>query len=302
MVSSLAAQLLQQASVNSEVLNSQSRRRHYAYSFLFSEQEAGQHDLDSIYGLGHNGYVALSALDPSITKSGDVLFSEAARSLDRTVIPFKEATELKTNIARFLRRISRHFLLNPTGKIIEWLVRRFRINEFDVDEVISAFLPFHDSSHFSRMLSILNIQPNTPWAFLLRFKKAGVQVSRSSITSQMVKDSDLARLVTSVLPSAIEENNLYPALVNFNTSVTVEYIMQLTRIDEGLLAFTLPAITSSLVLRGNKEAMLGSFVILGSLSRKVQLKPKVIEAVTTVMINALSQVEEHQLLAALIAF
>ena len=33
-----------------------------------------------------------------------------------------------------------------------------RINEFNVEDVLSLFLPYHDTPHFAKMVSILHIK------------------------------------------------------------------------------------------------------------------------------------------------
>lgn len=33
-----------------------------------------------------------------------------------------------------------------------------RINEFNVEDILSLFLPYHDSPHFAKMVSILHIK------------------------------------------------------------------------------------------------------------------------------------------------
>ena len=57
----------------------------------------------------------------------------------------------------FLPLLGPYLLETPTGKIVEWLVRRFRVHEFNVEAVLALFLPYQESAHFTKMLSILQI-------------------------------------------------------------------------------------------------------------------------------------------------
>lgn len=43
---------------------------------------------------------------------------------------------------------------------MQWLVltSRFRINEFSVEDVLALFLPYHETPHFAKMLTILHIK------------------------------------------------------------------------------------------------------------------------------------------------
>ncbi|KAG5348834.1 hypothetical protein C0989_007869, partial [Termitomyces sp. Mn162] len=155
-MSSLAAQLAQNASLNAALLVDRSRRKS-AESYLFTGREADQHDLESIHALGVNGLLQLALLNPALRKYEDQLFSEYAKATDRTLLPLEVNAELDAGIATFLALLGPYVMEAPTGRVLEWLVRRFRINEFNIEAVLSLFLPYHESPHFTKMLSILHI-------------------------------------------------------------------------------------------------------------------------------------------------
>ena len=125
MVSSLAAQLAQGTSLNSALLVDKSRRKP-TESYLFTPKEAHQHDLDSIYALGANGFTQLAILDPSLRSFENSLFSDQAKALDRTLQPAEVIEQLNQTLDAFLPLLGPYLLENPTGRVIEWLVRRFR--------------------------------------------------------------------------------------------------------------------------------------------------------------------------------
>lgn len=124
MTSSLAAQLAQSASLNSALLNTSRRRP--TESYLFSAKEAQQHDLDAIFALGTNGFAQLKSLDPNLRHFEQALFSHSAKGTDRTLLPADANAELNRQIASFLPHIGPFLLDAPTGRVLEWLVRRFR--------------------------------------------------------------------------------------------------------------------------------------------------------------------------------
>lgn len=125
MPSSLAAQLAQTSSLNSSLLVDRSRRTP-TESYLFTGREADQHDLDSLHALASNAFLQLRQLNPSFRTYYDSLFSDAARSIDRTLLGGDEAKELNGSIARFLPLLGPWLMEAPSGKVLEWLVRRFR--------------------------------------------------------------------------------------------------------------------------------------------------------------------------------
>lgn len=124
-MSSLAAQLAQSASLNAAILVDRSRRK-AGESYLFTGREADQHDLESIHALGVNGLAQLAFLCPSLRAFEDPLFSDQAKATDRTLLSIEASTQLDKTIATFLCLLGPYLLENPTGKILEWLVRRFR--------------------------------------------------------------------------------------------------------------------------------------------------------------------------------
>lgn len=126
MPSALATQLSKNTSLNTELLKNTRKQRHYGFTYLFSSEEAARHDLDSIYALGQNGFAALCALDPLLEELGRDIFSNAGRVVDRTVIPPDQLAALQGALTRFMRRISMYLMEPPAGKVLEWLVRRFR--------------------------------------------------------------------------------------------------------------------------------------------------------------------------------
>jgi U3 small nucleolar RNA-associated protein 10 len=123
MVSSLLAQLAQGASLNSDILL---QRKKYSESYLFTGREADQFDLESIHALAVNGLIQLSTLNPSLRTYEETLFSDAMKGVDRTLLSADSIAELDKNIAAFLRLLGPYLMEPPTGKVIEWLVRRFR--------------------------------------------------------------------------------------------------------------------------------------------------------------------------------
>ena len=156
MASTLAAQLAQNASLNASLLVDRSRRKP-TQSYLFAPREADQHDLDSIHALAVNAFFRLKTVEPVLSDYEDAFFSDTAKVVDRTLQNMEANAKLNERLDSFLLLLGPYLLEQPTGKIIEWLVRRFRVHEFNVEAVLSLFLPYQESPHFTKMLSILHI-------------------------------------------------------------------------------------------------------------------------------------------------
>ena len=84
------------------------------------------HDLDSLHALGINGLIQLSSLNPQLRTFEDSLFSDQARSTDRTLLSTELNEQLNKNIPAFLPLLRPYLLESPTNKVLEWFIRRFR--------------------------------------------------------------------------------------------------------------------------------------------------------------------------------
>lgn len=124
-MSSLASQLTQNASLNSTLLVDRSRRKPVS-SYLFTGPEVDQHDLEAIHALGVNSFIHLSSIEPALEKYENVLFSDLAKSTDRTLLSVDASRELDRSIEEFLLQLGPYLMEAPSSSILEWLVRRFR--------------------------------------------------------------------------------------------------------------------------------------------------------------------------------
>lgn len=106
----------------------------------------------------------------------------------------------------------------------------------------------------------------------------------------MINRLDLARFVVSLLPNALEINNsaaatalvVHRSLVAFSTGVLAEYITRHPKIDEGIIAFVLPACISMIEASGfvgAKDVTLAGAILLASLSHRCFLTPAALEAI-----------------------
>ncbi|KAJ7042839.1 hypothetical protein C8F04DRAFT_1251651 [Mycena alexandri] len=303
MVSSLAAQLAKGASLNTNLLVDRSRRK-ASESYLFTGREADQHDLESIYALGVNGFIQLTSLNAAFREFEGPLFSEGSKDADRTLLSSEAISQLDASIASFLALLGPYLIEAPTGKVLEWLVRRFRINEFNVESILALFLPYHESPHFAKMLSILHVKPNSTWSFLLPFKAAAQNVPRVSLVTELLKNSDATRFIVNLLPTAMKANRSHHTLLAFNAATIHDYLTRTKSLDEGTLAHLLPALLEPLQNRSDgivKDGILGSYVLLSALAQVCQLAPSALKVVINAMASCARRVATKQFVNAVVS-
>jgi U3 small nucleolar RNA-associated protein 10 len=169
----LRDQLIQSSSLNTAVLKNHATQN----SYLFTPQEARLQDLDSIFSLARNGFQLLATSSRQIANFKTPLLSPAAKLIDRTSLSKEQNEALDRTIEALLFVISPFLMEQGASKVIEWLVRRFRsviillfrikinshlnkrAHEFNVDALLTVFLPFHATGHFIKLVSLLHI----PW-------------------------------------------------------------------------------------------------------------------------------------------
>ncbi|KAF9034474.1 hypothetical protein BDZ89DRAFT_1158021 [Hymenopellis radicata] len=272
-------------------------------SYLFTGRDADLHDLESIHALGSNGLLQLASVDPEIGAFEAALFSDASKETDRTLLPLQAIQDLDRNIASFLARLGPYLMEAPTGKVLEWLVRRFRINEFNVESLLSLFLPYHESPHFAKMVTILHLKPNTMWDFLIPFQKAAQSVPRIALVKEMLKNTEVTRFITGLLPSALTGGSSHRTLLAFNAATLHDYLAHKKEIDDGTVAHILPALLEPLHKRSDapKDAVLGSYILLAALSHKCRFSADALKTIVSAMINSAKRVSAKQFINAVVS-
>ncbi|KAI0830231.1 hypothetical protein BC628DRAFT_1357002 [Trametes gibbosa] len=307
MVSSLAEQLARSSSLNSNLLHERARKLVQSESYLFAPKEARQHDLEALHALGLNGFIQLKSLQPSVAPFEQLLFSDAAKVLDRTLQPLEQNEKLDASIAAFLPLLGPFLLDAPTGKVLEWLVRRFRIHEFNVDVVVRLFLPYHESPHFIKIVSILHIKDRSPLRFLQAYKTSAKPLHRPLLINEMLKGLDVARFVSGMLPTVLQNHwaGVHRGLIAFHTGLLLEFIGRSKSLDENAMTILLPAALDPLQIARDpaagvkpamlQESILGSYLLLAAISQKTRLTPKAVQGILVAVTACAARVSPKQL-------
>ncbi|KAJ3806976.1 armadillo-type protein [Lentinula aff. lateritia] len=216
MPTALASQLASQASQNAQILLDRSRTRgkHASVqSYLFaSGRDASEYDLDSIFALGRSGFEALAMLNPRLSIYEENLFSYHARNVDRTLLAAEAVRELNMALEGCLQELGAYLLEAAASKVLEWLVRRFRVNEFNVRALVALFLPYHETQNWGKMLTILHLDKEPMFKFLVPHQKqaqkptsqADLVLPRKALVQAMLRNGDIARLVVRLLGEALK--------------------------------------------------------------------------------------------------
>ncbi|VDM39690.1 unnamed protein product [Toxocara canis] len=128
-------------------------------SLLFEKKQAAALYKEDALKIGQSGLSQLRKIDSAIGDSDTAsLFDEAALSIERSLLSRAENEELDANIERLLAQISPYLQHFAAQQVLEWLIFKFQIQEFNAQRVFVTFLPFHSTNIFGRLISVLRLK------------------------------------------------------------------------------------------------------------------------------------------------
>ena len=247
-------------------------------SLLFDAREAADIDVETIYSLGTNGLEELISIDQSFAEFETSLFQESCKEFERSVQTREILEELDDKISIFLRKVSPYFLLKPAQKCLEWLIRAFRINSFNVDAIMECVLPYYETKLFARMVQLLPLKnPTSAWHWLLPIQKAGSPLSKLTLVQHCISVPSFLTFVCEMVPRCIKVQKTSPSsalrtVIAFYSS-TVISVLEMGSITEELVARLLPYIVKGLK-SSNVDYRAATYMTVSQLAANTILEEK----------------------------
>ncbi|KAK9247957.1 hypothetical protein V1506DRAFT_580237 [Lipomyces tetrasporus] len=283
MASSLARQLssIKAKAVANSTLDRKNRQRSHAVSLIYDPKVAVTQDLDSIYFLALEGLRDLESIDHRFQTYEKSLFSETSISIDRHVQTPDQNAALDRAIESFLALLAPRVLLQPAVQSVEWLVRRFKINELNAEILLLTFLPYYSHPIFSRVLDTISLPLPPLFTFLSNSKTTATNPPRNLLTRALSRDAELFSLVSEHIVTQINTQRAYHALLSFWTSATISVILSMkeAKIFEEIIAErTLPHLSTVISARKSPEAQTAAYMIIVVLVSQCRLGNEVLDA------------------------
>lgn len=243
---------------------SQKVNRKVQPSVLFSEKEASDIELDTIYAIGCNGLRSLIALDPQnnlvFKRFQKTLFSPQSKSFDRSYKSKDELKALDGELKAFLTCLQPFMLINSSLKCIEWLIRRFQVHLYNSHDLILCALPYCDQQElFSKIICIHDLKFGA-FEFLRVYAASQLPVGKEVLIAQALSKSNrwLFSAACELLMDAFQ-NPLYKSFTdlhkirsNFLLSIALPAMYE-SEVDENFLLKLLPVIMECLKDRHSHE-------------------------------------------------
>ncbi|KAL7317698.1 snoRNA-binding rRNA-processing protein utp10 [Mucor circinelloides] len=251
-------------------------------SFLFSAREAADQDLETIYSIAYNGIMELVILDEKFSAFEKTLFSEGMKSVDRILQTKEENEKLDASINAFLSQLSPYFLLKPSGKVLEYLIRRFRIQDFNVESILKCIMPYHETKSFVKMISILNISEKSPWEFLKPIKKSMLPLERSLLVKKMMKDRYVFDFICKMVTQSLVP---FQTLYSFYAALMTDFIKFAPSVTADMTIAIMPHLIDGLKAKKLPELQLATYMIVSQLSSKATFSKEGVEALADTMLR-----------------
>lgn len=285
MTTSLAEQLRRLQTPQTAALHDKKRFP----SLLFDPKEAAEKDRETIYEIGISGLEELIQIDSRFLKFRESLFDKGSLQLQRAIEDKEVNKQLNQTIKAFMFHLSPYFMLQPSHKCLEWLIRRFSIQDYNKDEFMSLILPYHETRVAVRCIQTMSLKnPNDRWHWLMNVKKSGEPLSKQAIINHAISSPAFFEFIGTYTYEAVKEltakaNNLQ-VMFNFYCITTIATIDTSTHVKEEHIHAILKPIT-----RGFESSILdflaSSFMIVSHMLTKVQLSPKMIQKFAILGIN-----------------
>ncbi|OBT53638.1 hypothetical protein VE04_06303 [Pseudogymnoascus sp. 24MN13] len=290
MATSLAAQLSQIAATSTKSLDLKAQKAAHSKSLIFEPRIAASQSFDSLYTLCHEGFQELCLLDGRFMDFQRSIFGEQSLQQDRTQMTAAENAELDKRLEAFLGLVGARLRLNPAIKAVEWLVRRFRIHEYNTAFLLTTFLPYHTLPEFTTLLSILPQNLPAQYRFLHPYVRSLTHPPRHAIVFAATNDPTLSTLLNSYVVRICNARQNYPALLSFWAGVMTEAVsgmldkarsgreaVQAQNQEEIILRLG-PTLNEGLAMKKVPELRIGCYMLLSIMASKGGLNDKLLTA------------------------
>ncbi|XP_026432640.1 uncharacterized protein At3g06530-like isoform X2 [Papaver somniferum] len=246
-------------------------------SILYDPRVAADLDIDSLYSIAISSLDVLVKSELRFEAYKNSLFSYKSRELNRVLQGRVENEEIDVSISSYLRLLSGYLLVDSALHTLEYLVRRYMVHVYNIDELVNCALPYHDTATFVRIVQIVQLQ-NSKWGFLEAVQKSGAPPPRNVLVQQCIRDRGL--LVT-LCEYAMPAKKYQPSVVviSFFTAVAVEVLGALTVIDADTVRNVIQFVFKGLDpnANGGPDHKAGALMIASLLANRAALASDVIK-------------------------
>lgn len=259
-------------------------------SILYDEKEAADIGLDQLYKNAKLAFYDLCGLEHQLSAYESVLFDEPNGYRARGQFTNDESKKINQNIETFLFYMSPYALLPQAKAVLEYFIRRYAVNEYDVDTLMKIYLPYHETDLFPKILQISQIEHNSMWSFLYNTKKSKVNLPRTLLSKQCLKDPAFFQFICEIPQNMVEMSVIYKHILSFFVSVIGEAIAVPVKSDkETFLNTFLPYLINGLKCEKCNEYQISCYILLVQLFHSYSLTKSTLKTITKLIIKYMNE-------------
>lgn len=296
MVTSLAAQLSKIAATSTKTLDLKAQKAAHSKSLIFPPTVAASQSFGSIYVLCHEGFQELCLLDNRFLDFQRNLFSEQSQAEERTQKTAGENADLDKTLEAFLGLVGARLRLTPAIKAVEWLIRRFRIHEYNTAFLLTTFLPYHTLPIFTTLLSILPARIPQTFQFLHPYVRSLTQPPRHVIVHTATNNVGFMSAFNSYILRICKAKQQYSTLISFWAGIMTEAVSGVIdrsrsgrkgvqhQNEQDVALRILPVLNEGLSMKKVPELRLGCYMLLSVMASKGNLDDSLLAAMMEAVI------------------
>lgn len=198
------------------------------------------------------------------------LFGPGARELDRSQQTPDVVAALDTAIDEFCTLLSPVFLLPEAFQALEWLIRRFSVQERNVASVMVAALPSHATNEFVRLVQISSLR-GTLFEFLEPMQASGAALQRPTLVQRCLSDAALFEFVLELGRKLGTGPLASRSGLSFIAATVCEYLAERREVTEQVSATLLPFIVAGLSTEALADYRAATLMIISQLAVRASL-------------------------------
>lgn len=276
MASTLASQLEALAVRGGQAPNVSKKTRP---SLIFSPSDAADVDLRSIFDLCELGLEDLARADRRFQAYRRTIFSEETLKLDRELQSRELNEKLNSSIATFLRVLSNYVMLKPAHQILEYLIRRYKVHVYNVDDILICVLPYHETSLFVRVVQLLQLS-KTKWAFLEGVQRSGAAPTRAALVNQCISDPGMLDTLCEAAMKVARVPSKSRTVASLAAIIVMEVLAAVPKVETATVNRILPFILLSFESGITEDYQVGALMVVGTLANRSSLSPSLVETLT----------------------
>eukprot|EP01031_Cornospumella_fuschlensis_P040537 gene40537-49412_t len=163
-------------------------------SLFLGKKEAGSVDVNSVLEAATGGLRTLAQYEGRFAPFLSSLFHSSSVDFQRELKTKDENKTLNDEIHRFLDLISL-WIDEPNSHLtLEYLLRRYRIHEFNVDRLLRTTIASHDTKIFAKIVQHCKLD-GTQWGFLSGVKSTGSPLPRQLLVKSVIDNPRLVEVL-----------------------------------------------------------------------------------------------------------